>query len=294
MKKKDRQIKEHNPIQDIAVVSNASQKISIDAPNIIYWLLGSILFFLLASQVVPVYLLEFDSVSRGSGYFKTIFGIVGIITYFVEPLMMVVYKPVENEGNSAELTSYKEEGLKAKIVNGIMYVALWGPILMLAFIKPLFRTFLLMISFSLLHLPGPESALFVMIALPDILLYFITLGFSEWRNSPAKIAVRFLRIKESKLLLHLGAIFYTLYTAFVYSFWLKLGYTDSGNVSTEDDLLIVLLLCWFLANLYIRMPFFSYKIDVISFFKNIPWPLLLLQIAILLISFFAYMWPFLF
>lgn len=294
MKKKEMQIKEQDPVQEVAAASALPNIISVDTPNIIYWLLGSILFFLFASQVVPVYLTEFDTVSRGSGYFKTIFGIVGIITYFVEPLMMVVYKPVENKENTTEITSDTNESITSQIVNGIVYIALWGPILMISFAKPLFRTFLLFISFSFLHLPGPESALFVMIALPDIVLYFITLGFPEWRYSPAKLAVKFLRIKESRLLLHLGAIFYTFYIAFVYSFWLKLGYTDSGNVSTEDDLLIVVLVCWLLANLYIRMPFFSYKIDVISFFKNIPWPLLLLQIAILLISFCAYMWPFLF
>ena len=166
--------------------------------------------------------------------------------------------------------------------------------LMLSFVKPIFRTFLLMISFSFLHLPGPESALFVLIALPDILLYFINFGYPEWGFSPAQMAVKFLRIKKNPFLLNLGAIFYTLYTAFVYAFWLKLGYTDAGSTSTVNDRLIVLLFSWFLANLYVRMPFFSYDIDAVGFFKNIPWPLLLFHVAILLISFLAYMWSFLF
>ncbi len=294
MKKNHKHNKETYTAQFASAAPNEPQKMSLNAPNVIFWLLGSILFFVFASQIVPVYLTEFNDTTSDSGYFNTIFGIVGIITYFVEPMMMVVYKPIEKEEDSKKPSWFSGNGLGADIVNGILFIVLLGPMLLLSFLKPVFRAFLLMISFSFLHLPGPESAPFVIIVLTDILLYFINFAFPEWRFSPAKLAVKLFRIKESPLLLNLGAVFYTLYTAFVYSFWLKMGYIDSGNITQVDDRIIVLLISWFLATLYVRMPFFSYNIDVVSFLKKISWSLILFHAIILIISFLAYMWPFLF
>lgn len=267
---------------------------SVKAPNIIFWLLGSILFFFFAPNIAPFYITDFEDPNIDSGFIYTILGILGIITYFVEPMMMIVYKPLEKEVDPNKPSLFGGQGQMAVIANGILSFVLLGPMLLLSFVKPLFRTFLLAISFSFLHLPGPESAPFVIIAGTDILLYFFNLAFPELGYSPAKIAAKLLRIKESPFLLNLGAVFYTLYTAIVYSFWLKIGFADYGAITAGENPIIVPSFSCLLATLYVRMPFYSYDADVVTSLKKIPWPLLLFHAVILIISFLTYMWHFLF
>lgn len=283
------------PLSDSSSAATLHQKPQLDAPHVIFWLLGSILFFLFATQLAPIYLTDIKATKFGSDTYNTFFGVLGIITYLLEPMMMVIYNPPEEDGKSSKVRSFDEHGFWPGVVNRIIFSIFLLPMIALSFFRPIFRTIILAVSFSFLNLPGPESAPFVIIVCADILLYFINQVAPKWGLSPATIAVDLLNVREKPILLNIGTVFFTIYTAIVYSFWLSLGYhTSSGHIIGTAERVILLLFAWFFATLYLRMPFLPDEADILSYLKTIPKKVIMFHVIILLISFAAYMWRFLF
>lgn len=272
------------------------EKPGIDPPSIILWVLSSILFFLFSGTIAPYFWFSGPTdADSGNDLLKTILGIAGIITYLIEPVILAIYTSPVKENTPYEKNIFTGQGLLSSIMNMLIFLLLMFPMLICSFFRPVFRAVMLAICFSYLHLPGPESLLFVMIVLSDILLYYLNMWFPKWHISPAYHLARYFIVNKKRYMVHAGGLFFMFYTALVYSFWCSLGYyNEPGHQTVKGEREVLLLFTWLTASVYIRAPFISDDIDALAALKKIPGRALVLHIIVLLISFAGYMWPYFF
>ena len=295
MYKKGKRIELNKNEDDKIAASSLSYKgVNMNTHLMIAWLLSSLLFFLFSRTIVPFFWDEdFQSQNLNIGTIHTVLGIIGIFTYFIEPIISVLYRPKDDNEQSNKKTSLREQNLFPAIINNVLFMILLLPMGVISFLRPVFRALILYTSFSFLNLPGGESPLFVTIVGGDILLYYLNNLFPSWKLSPANFVISYFKITQRPVLLKISVLFFILFTAIVYSFWLKVGYySEPGHKALKGEREILLLFSWFFATIYIRMPFIPDDLDIIALLKKMPAKMLLFQIITLVISFAGYMWDY--
>ncbi|MEP7237095.1 MAG: hypothetical protein ABI685_04505 [Ferruginibacter sp.] len=292
-------------VNPVAVAPTPQEENYMRSPSIIVWLLSTLLFCLFTGTIAPLYIsLGNGKQAASTDTLHKILGVIGICAYLIVPVYLTVFnnpeedeKPNKRSGSSGKSSILLDgQGLIASIINTALSVIIGLPVMALTFFKPVLRALILLTSFSYLGLPGGESRLFVIIVMSDILLFYINMIFPKWGINPAEIAAVAFRIKKRPLLLNIGTVFYIFYTALIYFFISSIGYNkEPWHHYVKGEREVLLIGSWVMATIFTRLPFIINAIDgidIIGYLKKMPGRYLIFQIAILVISFIAYMWPY--
>ena len=272
------------------------------SPLPITWLISSILFFVIASVVAPIFWVQFNRVDSRTELttLNIILGISGIIVYLLEPVIWFnnIHTTDKEKAVTEDETTPGKESLTSfiadLIVKGVLLIVIGIPFLFLAWFKPVLRAMILYVSLGFLNVGSGnlgEHPLFVYPVIADILLYYLNVIAPDWKYNPVKLISRLFIIKNRSLARYTGSILLIIHTALIYTLLLTMLYYDI-NRHPEKLELKNLALWWLILTVYSRMAFITENVD--ASFKNIPRRVLLLTILSLIISFISFIWPFYF
>jgi len=272
------------------------------APLPITWLLSSILFFIIASVVAPLFRAPFNRVDSRTELtsLNIILGISGIIVYLLEPVIWFnnIHASDQEKAVPEDETTTGKERLTSFIadllVTGVLLIVIGIPYMFLAWLKPVLRAMIWYVSLSFLNVgsgnPG-EHPLFVFPVITDVLLYYLNAMAPDWKYNPVTLISRLIIIKNRSLARYTGSILLIVHTSLIYSLLLTMVYYDI-NRHPEKLELKNLALWWLVLTVYSRMAFITQNVD--TSLKKIPRRVILLIILSLIISFISFIWPFYF
>lgn len=267
------------------------------------WLLSSILFFFIASIIAPQFWHQLSLSTPGAKNLPVnkVFGIAGIIIYFLEPLTWHYYaflrnketkEPVQKDrSNQSKLSMAIEFGLS--LAAG-MIIAI--PYIMLLIFKPVLRALILYTSLMYLGSMDDKSALyqfFVIAVSIDVLLYYLNLAAPKWKYNPVHAINRFIGLHQHRLIRIIAGFLLVIHTALVYTFLLNVMYYDA-KAHPEKIQIETLIFWWFILTVYSRASFTNPDNGYVFSYIYMNRVQLLINILALSISFLSFIWPFYF
>jgi hypothetical protein len=288
----------------IQSINKRGNEIHSYSPLPITWLISSILFFVIASVVAPVFWSQFNRVDSKTELtsLNIILGISGIIVYLLEPVIWFnnIHATEKEKAVAEDKTIPEKEGWLSFIANlmvtGVFLILIGIPYFLLAWFKPVLRAMILFVSLSFLNVGAGnvgEHPLFVFPVILDVLLYYLHAIAPDWKYNPVKLISGLIIIKNRTLARYAGSILLIIHTALIYSLLLTMVYYDM-NRHPEKLTLKNLALWWLVLTVYSRMSFITDDIDVTEALRNIPKRILLITLLTLIISFIGFIWPFYF
>ena len=258
------------------------------------WLAGALLFFLFCNVLLPAVfgMRQNYNPKMGVTFNNRIFGIGGLFIYFVEPLVRYSfsyrYKIAGSNNSPAPAKSVAGE-----IINFIGMFAVGLPYAVLVWVKPVFRALILFQSFSVLNLGDGESAMFVIIVLTDIVLYYSNLVFPNWQHNPGKLLARSAFFQRPGVYLA-GSLLSIVYTTIICSGMAAGAYQQASHAISNGNPIMILLGFWYFTTIYIRMDYLEHYIDnLYALIRSMPLRNLLLNILIVVVSLVGFLWKWL-
>ena len=270
----------------------------------ITWLLGSLLFFFIASVVAPFFWPQMDKAGQVSAdsTFNLTMGIAGIIVYFSEPVIWHFNLLTQNKGQAE--SNLRDEVSKSGVFKNIVSIVaptainlvIMLPAMIISMFKPVLRALVLFTSLSLFGSMKDDTALykfFVVVVTTDILLYYITQFAPNWKYNPVNIVLKLLDLQNKQFFQVIANFLLVIHTALIYSLLLAVVYYDV-NKHPEKLKLQTLAIWWLVLTVYNRLSFSPGFSDEGISFDRVSRRTIIITALTLIISFIGFLWPFYF
>ncbi len=293
------------PLKKIIPLKKDQSENDSHTPLPFTWLIGSILFFFIATVVAPYFwshLGRVDSNSRHSSL-NIIWGISGILVYILEPLIWHnnIYGKPKEPGPDIEAGPQMNQQSWFSLISELVISLVLGLLIILPYVgllifKPVLRAMILFVSLGFLQAGNGnlgEYPLFVIPVTADIFLYYLDMIAPNWKYNPVRALAGAIKIRNRSAARFTGSVFLIIHTALIYSLLLTVIYYDF-NQHPEKLRLKTLAGWWLLLTIYTRLSFITDDFDPVAVVKNMPVQTRVILVLGFAISFISFIWPFYF